>query len=189
MGRRPPESGGEPALLRGPRVELCPPTREDGPEFLAAVAASEALHAGYVDPPATEEDYRAWSQRARSETCAGFLIRRRADGALLGVANLNQIRVHEVPPRASLGCYGLLGASQVTGHGYVEEAVRLLAAFGASARGVAVLEAEVQRENTRSLAMLQRLGFAATDLPPRLLRVGGGWRPHDCLRASCPMAE
>jgi len=159
-----------------PRVFLRAPRPGDCEAFLARVAASRALHDGWVDPPGDRESYRAWSQRADSQRCAGRLVCLRGGGELVGVANLNDIE-RRGEARARLGFYGFAGH---TGLGYVGEGVAELLSLAFGALGLSRVLAEVRPANARSRALLASLGFRRDTAPARTLHVGGAWRAHEC---------
>jgi hypothetical protein len=66
-----------PALLTR-RLALRPPAAGDEAEFLAAVAASRALHRPWVAPPATAERYRGFVAHSVPPMHQAWLLRRRA---------------------------------------------------------------------------------------------------------------
>ena len=158
------------------RVFLRAPRPSDCEAFLARVAASQGLHAHWVDPPTDRESYLAWSQRGASEHRVARLVCLRSSGELVGVANLNDLE-RRGEPRARLGCYGFAGH---TGRGYVREGVGQLLALAFGPLALARVEAEVRAANARSRALLAGLGFRREAGPPRMLRVGRAWREHEC---------
>jgi ribosomal-protein-alanine N-acetyltransferase len=157
-----------------PRVALVAPGPEHAADYLAALTASRARFDGFVDPPASELEFRAWCQRARSPCCRGRLVRSTASGELVGAVALGEIE-GGAESHALLSCYGFAASA---GRGLVTEAAALLLSEGFRELGLGVVRAEVRPENSPSRAMLARLGFEALAEPPVLRRVGGAWAPH-----------
>ncbi|KRG44519.1 acetyltransferase [Stenotrophomonas pictorum JCM 9942] len=82
-----------------------------------------------------------------------YAIERRSDGAWLGNAGLVR---RDGLPCADLG-YALLGA--YTGQGYALEAARAVLDYARNTLGLGELRAVVSPDNTRSVALLEKLGF------------------------------
>jgi [ribosomal protein S5]-alanine N-acetyltransferase len=59
------------------------------------------------------------------------------------------------------------------------EAVGLAICFAFETIGLHRVEANIQPENTRSIALVQRLGFTREGYSPRYLHIGGAWRDHE----------
>ena len=162
----------------GLRIALARPSRSHEPAFLAAVRASRALHAGFVVPPTTPAAYREYLARFGSRRAGvrglGFFAVRRADRAIAGVLNLSEI-VRGAFQSAYLGYYAL---APHAGAGHMTEAMVLVldAAFGEL--GLHRVEANVQPVNLRSLALVERAGFAREGYSRRYVKVGGRWRDH-----------
>jgi [ribosomal protein S5]-alanine N-acetyltransferase len=173
--RRPPQPPPTPEP-DGPRVGLRLPTAADRDRFLAAVAASRALHHPWVEPPDTPEKYAAWLRRLARPTFASWLVVRR-DGAhdLVGWVSLNNM------------VWGSLGTAQAgyaafvagQGQGLMADALTLAvqAAFG-SLR-LHRVEANIQPRNVASLALARRCGFRYEGFSPRFMRIGGVWCDHE----------
>jgi ribosomal-protein-alanine N-acetyltransferase len=157
------------------RVELREPREEDAEEFLAAVRASRELHAPWAFPPATLDAYRTWVDRQRAEDFAGFFICRRSDGAIAGRANLGHIVYGSL-------CSAYLGyeaVASMAGRGYMTEGLELVLAHAFGPLGLHRVEANVQPDNDRSRALVERLGFTREGYSRSYLRVGGQWRDHE----------
>ncbi len=157
-----------------PAFHLERPRPRRQPEFLEAVRRSRALHSAYVAAPATAEEYRAYLRRQRHGNQESYFVVDDASGALAGVININDI-VRYSFQSASLGYYALL---PFAGRGYMREALRLVVALGFREHGLHRLEANIQPDNVRSIALVSGLGFRLEGLSPRFLKLGGRWRDH-----------
>jgi ribosomal-protein-alanine N-acetyltransferase len=173
-------------LVVGPHVVVARPTADDRDELLDAVAASRALHGEWVTAPDTAAAYGTFLARCGGPTFEGHLLRRREDGALIGVANVSEI-VRGALQSAFVGYYGLVGG---TGRGHLTEGVGLVAGRALGALGLHRIEANVQPANEPSRALLRRLGFRREGYSPRYLHLAGAWRDHErwALLADDPAA-
>jgi ribosomal-protein-alanine N-acetyltransferase len=156
------------------RVVLSHPGPADEGEFLAAVAASRALHRPWLYPPDTPAAYASYLA-ALGERKVGYLGRRRADGAIVGWANVSEI-VRGALQGAFLG-YG--GVAAFSGQGYMTELLRLVVRHAFTELRLHRLEANIQPGNTASLALAARCGFEREGFSPRYLKIGGRWRDHE----------
>ncbi|MGE8279474.1 MAG: GNAT family N-acetyltransferase [Stenotrophomonas sp.] len=82
-----------------------------------------------------------------------YAVERRSDGAWLGNAGLVR---RDGLPCADVG-YALLGA--YIGHGYAREAVQGVLDYARDTLGIGELRAVVSPGNTRSTALLEKIGF------------------------------
>jgi ribosomal-protein-alanine N-acetyltransferase len=90
------------------------------------------------------------------------------------VANLNEI-VRGGLQSAYLGFYAL---EPHAGAGHMAAGVGALLRRAFGELHLHRVEANVQPDNTRSLALVERLGFRREGFSPRYLKVGGRWRDH-----------
>jgi ribosomal-protein-alanine N-acetyltransferase len=164
--------GMQPARVR---VHLQAPQPVHAREFLAAVAASRALHHPWVSPPATKTAYRALVARSGEDDFRSLLIRRNDDDALVGLANLSAIQRGNLQS-AYLGFYAFVPHA---GHGYMTEGLMLVLRHAFGELSLHRVEANVQPANTASLALVERVGFQREGFSPRYLRIGGVWRDHE----------
>ena len=104
-----------------------------------------------------------------------FLAIRRADAAITGAVNLNEI------VRGSFQCayLGHWANAALAGQGYMREAVALALDRAFGPLGLHRVEANVQPSNERSVALVRALGFRREGHSPRYLKIAGRWRDHD----------
>jgi ribosomal-protein-alanine N-acetyltransferase len=157
------------------RVVLRPPAPADREVFVAAMRSSRALHRPWVAPPTTAEAFDALVRRGREDGFEPMLVRRRADGALLGFINLSQII--RGPLQSAFVGYAAVAAH--AGAGYMTEAMELALRRAFTDLRLHRLEANVQPGNTESIALLLRCGFDREGFSPRYLKVGGRWCDHE----------
>ena len=170
-----------PALRRGEHVHVRLPRADDAKPFLAAVRASRALHDGWVSPPATRAGFDAYVARFRPPTRgraearhAGIIVARNADGALAGVFNFSEI-VRGAFQSAYLGYYAF---SPLAGRGYMREGLALALEYAFGTLKLHRVEVNIQPSNARSLALVERVGFAREGYSRRYVKIRGRWRDH-----------
>ncbi len=145
---------------------------------------NRAAHAGW-NPPLGEATFSADGQRQLlTETAAGAVAGSRIGWWLFAPAApaiaIGQIHFSQVVQRAF--CSAMLGYAIDTAHegrGLMREALQaaLADAFGPRVR-LHRVQANVRPENTRSLALLARLGFEREGLAREYLFIDGAWRDH-----------
>jgi [ribosomal protein S5]-alanine N-acetyltransferase len=161
-------------LRRGRRVHIRHPLASDRDAFLEAVRVSRRLHRPWTHPPSGTDAYLAFERSADVETTQRFLICRNDGGDLAGVANLSQI-FHGAFRNAYLGFYAF---SPHAGRGLMREGLGLTIRRAFTDLGLHRIQANVQPENERSIALLGSLGFTEEGYARRYLKIGGRWRDH-----------
>lgn len=155
-------------------VRIGAPTAADEAAFLAAVAASRALHHPWVAPPADAATFRAWLDRVGGERHASWLLRT-ADDELVGVINANEI-VRGAFHSTYLGYYGFAGAA---GKGLMRAGFALVLDEVFGTLGLHRVEANIQPANERSIGLVRSLGFRREGFSPAYLFIDGAWRDHE----------
>lgn len=61
----------------------------------------------------------------------------------------------------------------------MSQAVELTVKYAFKELGLHRLEANIQPENVRSIALVKRLGFQKEGFSPRYLQIDGVWRDHE----------
>lgn len=162
------------AIERGERVHLRHPHPDDEDPFIAAVRASRRLHRPWAQLPDSPSAFATLIQRQDLPSEMVYLICLNEDGALVGMANLGQILFGHL--RAAYLGYSAFVPHD--GRGLMSEGVRLVLRQAFGPIGLHRVEANVQPENTRSIALVERLGFRREGYSPKYLKIGGRWRDH-----------
>jgi ribosomal-protein-alanine N-acetyltransferase len=162
-------------LQTGRQTCLRHPMPGDAAAFLEMVRQSLPLHHPWVHPPDSEDAFGRYVEHAASARFQGFLICRSETGEIAGVANLSEI-VRGVFQSAYLGFYA---SSLCAGRGLMKEGVSLVIRHAFEKLELHRIEANVQPENARSLALVQTLGFQKEGFSPRYLKIDGRWRDHE----------
>ena len=155
-------------------IELAPLREEDGPQIIAANRAAREHHGEFASPCIDEEAFAAWLEVATAPANR-TQIARTADGELVAVFNITQIALGNFRS-AYLGYHGYPATA---GRGLVTQAMGEVLRFAFTEIGLHRIEANVQPENTRSIALVQRAGFRKEGYSPRYLMIGGQWRDHE----------
>lgn len=161
------------------RVYLRHVREGDRREFIALMRDSQSLHGPWITPPTTSQGFSQYLARTRTGDHEGFVIARYLDDCIVGVINLNNV-VRGSFLSASLGYY--VGAPYL-GEGYMAEGLELVKRYAFQTMSLHRLEANIQPENARSIALVQRCGFHCEGLAPAFLYINGEWRDHE--RWSC----
>lgn len=155
-------------------VSLERPTMRRASEFLRAVHGSRALHRGWVSPPADRGRFAHYVSSLRGGNRDGFFVVT-ADGDIAGVINVSEI-VRGSFQSAYLGYYAL---EPFAGRGLLCSGLRAVISRCFGELKLHRLEANIQPENARSIALVKGLGFRLEGLSPRYLKIGGRWRDHE----------
>jgi ribosomal-protein-alanine N-acetyltransferase len=156
-------------------VRLEPPAAGDRRELLELVEVSYELHRPWTYPPADAPSYRRLLERNRADNFFALLLRRNEDDAIVGIFELSEV-VHGSFQNAYLGYW--VGAP-FAGQGYMSEGMQLALRFAFSELRLHRVEANIQPDNTRSLALAKKAGFRREGFSPRYLKIGGRWRDHE----------
>ena len=156
-------------------VILRAPTLREEARFLEAARRSRGLHRHFAYPPLTPQAFGVFLRRAKQSSHESHLVLDSRSRALVGVVNLNEI-VHRSFHSAYLGYYAFEPHS---GRGLMSEGVALVLQRAFWEQGLHRLEANIQPDNTRSIALVKRLGFRREGFSPRYLKLGGRWRDHE----------
>lgn len=161
-----------------PRVVVRVPSPSDETAFIAAARASRALHRAWVRAPSSPTEFHAYVARYASgdpaATDTALVALRADDGAPVGVFNFSNI-VRGAFRSAYLGYYAF---APLAGHGYMSEAMALVLDHAFGPLKLHRVEANVQPDNTRSIALVERIGYTREGYSRRYIKIAGRWRDH-----------
>jgi ribosomal-protein-alanine N-acetyltransferase len=97
------------------------------------------------------------------------------DGELAGVINISEI-VRGVFCSGYLGYYAFVPHA---GGGYMRSGLAAVLRLAFRQYKLHRLEANIQPDNRRSIALVRSLGFSREGYSPRYLKIAGRWRDHE----------
>jgi ribosomal-protein-alanine N-acetyltransferase len=149
-------------------------TREDAPALIAANQENRAYHQPWVEPFTDPVGFEDWFARIVTGATVS-MIARTPEGGIIGVINLSQIVLGDFR-----SCYcGYYGMASQAGRGLMTEAVRQAIRIAFTEIGLHRVEANIQPNNHRSIALVRRVGFRLEGFSPSYLRIHGVWRDHE----------
>lgn len=154
---------------------LCEPKAIDAIELCDLIRASLDHLRPWIHPPRSLKGCREYLDTLSGDRKRGWLLRRRADGTVLGLIRITDI-VGGLFHSGNLGFF--LGAPHAR-LGYMSEGLSLALGFAFRRLRLHRLEANIQPGNHRSIALVRRLGFSKEGLSRRYLKIGGRWRDHE----------
>ena len=149
--------------------------RVDADEILAANRENVAYHAPWVSPATDHAAFDLSFARTITGANVSLVARERATNELVGIVNFNEI-VMGVFRSAYTGYWGY---ARTGGRGLMTEALREAVRFAFDELGLHRVEANIQPENLRSIALARRAGFVKEGFSPAYLFIDGAWRDHE----------
>lgn len=156
-------------------VMLSPVSRSDAAPLVQANQESRFYHAPWARPFTDIEGFSSWFEGLADGTSVSLVARESLSGGIVGVITLSQI-FRKAFQNAYLGYYGMVSYAR---QGLMTEAVRHAVAYAFTELALHRVEANIQPENSASIALVRRVGFRKEGFSPRYLKLGGIWRDHE----------
>jgi diamine N-acetyltransferase len=144
--------------IRGEKVYLRPPERDDVPLFVAWFSDADVLRHLMMRAPMSVAMEEAWFERmltAEGKTDYHFVICLLTDGRPIGTVGLNDI--HERSGHAEFGI--AIGEKEEWGKGYGTDALNAICDFGFGELRLERIELHVYAENERGRRAYLKAGF------------------------------
>lgn len=162
-------------IMEMSNVKLARVTRADIDELLHANQESQDYHGRWVQPFITASGFEEWYSAQTTGASVGLLARDTESGHIVGVTNLSQI-FYKGFQNAYLSYWGMVSFA---GTGRMSQAVKLTTRYAFEELGLHRIEANIQPENVRSIALVKRLGFRKEGFSPKYLQIAGVWCDHE----------
>jgi ribosomal-protein-alanine N-acetyltransferase len=156
-------------------VKIRPARRSDAADLIQANLESREYHAPWVHPFLDQAGFESWFGQLASGPNIGLVARETGSDAIIGVFNISQIFFGGFG-NAYLGFYG---AAALARRGFMTQALGKTVEYAFEEIGLHRLEANIQPENSASIALVRRVGFQKEGFSPRYLKIGGIWRDHE----------
>ncbi|MCO5411116.1 GNAT family N-acetyltransferase [Ralstonia mojiangensis] len=157
------------------RIRVQPVIRADATDLINGNRASQHYHLPWVTSFTDQTGFDQWFARTLTGSHVGLIAREAVSEQIVGVINITEI-VHGAFQSAYLGYYGMAGFSR---KGLMTEALNAAVRYAFDGLGLHRLEANIQPENTASIALVSRVGFKKEGFSPRYLRINGKWCDHE----------
>lgn len=156
-------------------VRLRPVRASDRAELLERARASRDLHGDWIQPPTDDAGFDAYLRRASLDSVESLVASRPDDGSIVAVFTLSQI-FRGAFQNAYLGFHAFV---PFAGRGWTTAGMRAMLEHTFGPLGLHRVEANVQPDNVRSRALVERVGFRHEGFSPRYLHIAGAWRDHE----------
>jgi len=156
-------------------VHLRPLVATDQQTFLQASRKSRALHQPWIHVPTTPSQFLDYVEEMNTEDDQAFLVCRQDTQAMVGVVELRDIFYGDFQ-NSYLLYYAFEGQLQ---QGLMKQAVMQTIHHAFKKLKLHRLEANIQPDNTASIALIRSCGFTKEGYSPKFLKKGGQWRDHE----------
>ena len=156
-------------------VHLRPLVATDQQTFLQASRKSRALHQPWIQVPTTPSQFLDYVEEMNTEDDQAFLVCRQDTQAMVGVVELRDIYYGDFQ-NSYLLYYAFEGQLQ---QGFMKQAVMQTIHHAFKKLKLHRLEANIQPDNTASIALIRSCGFTKEGYSPKFLKKGGQWRDHE----------
>lgn len=156
-------------------VNLRPLVASDQPAFLRAARHSRSLHLPWIQVPTTPSHFLDYVEEMNTEDDQAFLVCRQDTHDMVGVVELRDIYYGDFQ-NSYLLYYAFEGHLQ---KGFMKQAVMQTIHHAFKSLKLHRLEANIQPENSASIALIRACGFTREGYSPKFLKKGGQWRDHE----------
>jgi len=157
------------------RVHLRHLKASDEKIFMAHIRRSRDLHRSWVQVPTSAKAFQRYVQEMNTAHDQAYVAIRTDTDEMVGVVELQDIFRGDFQ-NAYLIYYGFAGQLQ---QGFMRNAVAQVIDKAFGPLKLHRLEANIQPDNTASIALVKACGFEKEGISRQFLRKNGQWRDHE----------
>jgi len=156
-------------------IRLSPVTQHDAAEMIGAHIASRDYHAPWTTLFTDQAGFDTWFATTQSDRCVSLIARHPQGNGIVGVINFTEI------VQGSFQCAytGFAGMVAFARQGLMTAALKAAVHYAFTDLDLHRLEANIQPQNARSIALVRRAGFRKEGYSPHYLKIDGAWRDHE----------
>jgi ribosomal-protein-alanine N-acetyltransferase len=162
-------------MEKSSRIYLRRVVAGDSFEFIELMKKSISIHYPWITPPHNTNLFKAYLNRIKKEDHEGFAVCEKTTEEIVGVININNI----IRGSFQSGSLGYYVGEPYTGQGFMKEGLNALLTLAFNTFGLHRLEANIQSENHKSIALVKRCGFVKEGLSTDFLFIDGSWKDHE----------
>lgn len=157
------------------RVMIAPVSLADGEELVLRNTLNRDYHAPWSEPFTDRDGFSAFYAVMQTPDNCALVVRQKENDAAVGVVTFSRIA------RGNFQCAfcGYYGFRETAGRGLMREGLSLALTHAFSKLGLHRIEANIQPDNARSIALVRSLGFRREGFSPAYLKIAGEWRDHE----------
>jgi ribosomal-protein-alanine N-acetyltransferase len=129
----------------------------------------------WIKLPQTKKAFATFAKEVSGADGKAYLVKRVHDQALVGVIEIRDIFM------GSFKCGYLIyyAFDEFKGQGYMKEALKAVIRKAFTKLKLHRLEANIQPQNTASVALAKSVGLVFEGYSPKFLKINGQWRDHE----------
>ena len=159
----------------GARTVARPLTAGDEAEFVALAVESLDFHRKWIKLPVESDEFKRYLSRFDEKSAFFFVICDIHSGSIVGFVSLTGIE-REPYHRARLG-YGVF--ERYARMGYISDGLKQVVNFAFEILDLHRLEADIQRENSPSKRLVEKMEFTCEGVSPGFIQINGKWIDHE----------
>jgi ribosomal-protein-alanine N-acetyltransferase len=143
--------------------------------FIDSVSRSRTLHAPWVSPPGTPQEFQSYLPRVQEPAGAAFVVWEWRSDGFAGIVQITNI-VMDPFRSAHIDFFAFSGFER---KGLMKEGLTHVVKQAFKSLNLHRLEANIQPENQAAIALARSCGFKQEGFSPAFMKVGGRWRDHE----------
>jgi len=156
-------------------IQIRPLDQEDAKVYLFKQRQSRQLLKPWVQTPSTHQEFRAYIKEMSTPSHRAYAAIHTHTREMVGVVELRDIYMFDFK-NSYITYYGFVGHLK---QGFMRLAVHQVIQLAFHHLKLHRLEANIQPDNTASIALAHSCGFLKEGFSPKFIKKNGQWRDHE----------